>query len=56
MSFVYNFYQYFIPNGVDLQTNLFKRMCPYSSSFGEGFRVRHKDFHDLKIKGCILVV
>ena len=34
MSFVYNFYQYFTPNGVDMQTNLFKKMCPHNSPTG----------------------
>jgi len=35
MSFVYNFYQYFTPNGVDLQTNLFKKMCPHGCRLTE---------------------
>jgi len=25
MSFLYNFYQYFTPNGVDLQTNFIQK-------------------------------
>jgi len=25
MPFIYNLYQYFIPNGVDLQTNFIKK-------------------------------
>ena len=30
MSFVYNSYQYFTPNGVDMQTNFYSKRCVHT--------------------------